>query len=84
MGPRQEKYLVVTHITCWITQHLIPHLLKLLILHSLFGHCRWNISVKCNLIHRAGFKLMEVSVVEKASDGQRDFCPEEAIDLLLT
>jgi len=25
--------------------------------------------VKCNLIHKAGFKLMEVSVMEKASGG---------------
>lgn len=38
----------------------VPHSLKLLIPCLLFGGCRWNTSVKCRLIHRAGFNVTEV------------------------
>lgn len=63
-GPRLHKYMGVTHVICRITQHSIPYSLKWLVLCLLSGNHRWIISVKCNLIHRSGSRLKEVSAVE--------------------
>lgn len=63
-GLRLQKYMVVTHVICWITLHFIPYLLKWLVLSLLSGNHRWIIFEKCNWIQRSGAKHEEVSVVE--------------------